>query len=271
MGSINRKYWRPADTVNLDCMSASYDEAEVDFHCHHGFTISAVECGKLHVHFTDFSTSLLPGEILLLGPDVPQGMDGTKTGGPCNYRTLTHSDLYENPELNKVLEQERNSICKLKDLRLWRDFLGEMKRIEQGQTQEAVSPLGELSSSLLASISKNIVWRFEVRSHSVLAAKKYLDNHYLTNVDINAVSSAVGLSQRHFFRLFKREMGMTPHRYLVQLRINKARRMLREGHQLLHVVHELGFTDQSHFSKTFMKFTGASPGKYSSGEKKSRS
>lgn len=266
---VLKKYWRPKDIAGFDFMSASCRAVNVDFHCHHGFTMSAVECGSLTVYFIGFSVILKPGEILLLGPDVPQAMEGSDTSGTCKYRTLTHAGLNKNPELNRILMNERNSICKIHDKRLWRDFLGEMEESEASEAGQ-ISRIEALSESLLTSLSRNVMWKFEVRSIYVRTAKEYLENNYQEEIGIDELSHSMGLSARHFFRLFKYEMGMTPHHYLVQLKINKARRMICDGFPLLHVAHELGFADQSHFSKTFLKYTGTSPVKYSLIKRKSR-
>lgn len=264
MGSISRTYWRTDEARDLDFLTASYSTGEVACHFHHGFTISAVESGSLPMLFRDFRAILRPGEILFMGPDVPHSFDEGHQAGDCRYRTLTHPGGRGYRGLEAMLKYRKKSICIIRNAALWRDFLRGVKGVEAGQGRN-VGEVGELSQSLFSDASRHETWKFDVRIPQVRAAKQYIDAHYRTSPDIDEIATASGLSPRHFTRLFKSEVGMTAHRYLNQLKVNAARKMLAAGVPMLWLTYELGFTDQSHFSKTFSKLTGVSPLRYASG------
>ena len=61
---------------------------------------------------------------------------------------------------------------------------------------------------------------------------------------------------------FARATGMTPHAYLVQRRIDLARRMIAGGSSLAEAAIASGFADQSHMTRTFIRKYGLSPGAY---------
>lgn len=263
-GHISKKYWRAKEAVNFDFLTAYYAPAPVDCHFHHGFTISAAEIGELPLVVRDLHINLSPGEILLLGPDVPHSFGAARGAGGCRYRTLTRTLCNLAPQLGKMLSRELNSVCLISDHSLWGAFLNHIRIAEQGELRD-LRFLNELCRGLLSDISKNVVFKFDVRSPSIRAVKAYLDGNYARVPDIRELSGAVSLSPRHLTRLFKEEIGVTPHSYLNQLRINKAKEMLGMGRPMLRIAYDLGFSDQSHFSKTFSKLTGVSPARYVAG------
>ncbi|HYG41405.1 MAG TPA: helix-turn-helix transcriptional regulator, partial [Bordetella sp.] len=70
------------------------------------------------------------------------------------------------------------------------------------------------------------------------------------------------MSRYQFIRAFRHATGMTPHAYQLDLRIVQARRLLRDGHSLSRIAHDLGFADQSHFQRAFKQRVAATPGMY---------
>lgn len=71
-----------------------------------------------------------------------------------------------------------------------------------------------------------------------------------------------GLSRYHLVRAFRAETGMTPHAYQLDIRIQHARRLLRQGAALAEVALDLGFADQSHFQRAFKQRVALTPRSY---------
>lgn len=83
------------------------------------------------------------------------------------------------------------------------------------------------------------------------------------NEDISLVRLATecGLSSRHFARAFRQSTGLSPHRWLMQCRVERARELLADrGHSLTEIALTCGFADQSHFTRAFSAIFGTSPG-----------
>lgn len=80
-----------------------------------------------------------------------------------------------------------------------------------------------------------------------------------------------GESREHFGRRFKRLFDISPHRYRLVDRLNAGRRRLREGEAITDVVADLGFADQSHFTRLFRATFGTTPGNYRKGRDESHS
>ena len=62
----------------------------------------------------------------------------------------------------------------------------------------------------------------------VLLAKEYLDEFYYKKLDVNEVSRVAALSEYHFFRTFKQVFGISPHKYLIKRRLQKASDLLKQ-------------------------------------------
>lgn len=82
---------------------------------------------------------------------------------------------------------------------------------------------------------------------------------------VAGMAAAAGLSRYHFIRLFRQHCGMTPHAYLLDSRIQRARILLREGYALADLACRLGFSDQSHFQHAFRQRVAVTPGEYQRG------
>ena len=81
----------------------------------------------------------------------------------------------------------------------------------------------------------------------------------LTLADLCAAS---GLSESHLVRSFRKRYGMTPHAFLVDRRIQRARHELRRGRPIAEVAAALGFADQAHLQRTFRRVVATTPGQY---------
>jgi AraC family transcriptional regulator len=86
------------------------------------------------------------------------------------------------------------------------------------------------------------------------------------NVSLAELSADVQMSKYHFCHLFKRSTGLSPHQYVKRERVQRARQLLTERRlSLVEIANELGFSDQSHFTRTFHTVVGVTPSQYVAG------
>jgi AraC family transcriptional regulator len=86
------------------------------------------------------------------------------------------------------------------------------------------------------------------------------------SISLEQLASVATVSRFHFHRQFKKATGRTPHHYIVQRRIERAKALLSESAlPLIEIAARLGFTDQSHFINTFRKMTAVTPRAYRNG------
>jgi AraC-like DNA-binding protein len=94
-------------------------------------------------------------------------------------------------------------------------------------------------------------------------AASWIDEHSAEHLDLTGAASAVGLSPFHFLRVFSNVLGVTPHQYLVRVRLRRAASLLADdGRSITDVAFDAGFGDLSNFVRTFHRAAGVSPGSF---------
>src|SRR5258705_11133127 len=90
--------------------------------------------------------------------------------------------------------------------------------------------------------------------------RDYVVAHVDGPIGVEALACIAGRSPFHFSRVFTRAVGMTPHRYVVHLRLERAIALVRDGRAgLAEAAARTGFADQSHLSPWVRRVHGASP------------
>jgi AraC family transcriptional regulator len=95
------------------------------------------------------------------------------------------------------------------------------------------------------------------------SVRSYIDEHIERNVSVAEMAQASGYSANHFARLFKRSFGMSPYQYLIERRIQFARRLLLDpDRSIAEVATASGFATQAHLHGAFKRKLGVTPGEF---------
>jgi AraC-like DNA-binding protein len=82
-------------------------------------------------------------------------------------------------------------------------------------------------------------------------------------LSLEQLSREVGVSSGYLSRAFKISMGVSPHQYILQVRVERAKQLIRSSNQALDEIAErVGFADGSHMTTVFLKLTGKSPSQF---------
>jgi AraC-like DNA-binding protein len=101
------------------------------------------------------------------------------------------------------------------------------------------------------------------REHrAVRRAREYLEADPARSVTLRELAQVSGLSMYRLARAFRAAVGLPPHGYQVQLRVLRARALLRAGHPLADTAAACGFYDQAHLTGQFKRHVGVTPGAY---------
>lgn len=96
-----------------------------------------------------------------------------------------------------------------------------------------------------------------------IRAAAWLDEHATEPVGLDDAAREAGLSTFHFLRVFRGVLGLTPHQYLVGVRLRYAARLLVDTAQpITDIAYDVGFGDLSNFVRTFRTAAGVSPRAY---------
>jgi AraC family transcriptional regulator len=107
----------------------------------------------------------------------------------------------------------------------------------------------------------------ETASFSALDCQRsieLLNDRLDEKISLSELAGEFGLSPYYFSRVFKRMTGFPPHEYQLQLRIARAREMLRRHpvKTITEIACELGFSDESHFRRHFRRIVGTTPSRF---------
>jgi AraC family transcriptional regulator len=96
------------------------------------------------------------------------------------------------------------------------------------------------------------------------AALEYIEDHLDSELTLDDIAAVAHLSPYHFARMFKTSTGLPPHRYVITRRIERAKRLLRDGGDLslAQVAARSGFWDQGHFTRHFKRLVGVTPKRF---------
>jgi AraC family transcriptional regulator len=99
--------------------------------------------------------------------------------------------------------------------------------------------------------------------HKLRQITDWMSEHLAEECSLGRLAAQAGLSRFHFQRLFKAATGVTPSHYHIDLRMEEARRLLRETKMsVVDVALEVGYANPSHFARLFRRESGLSPSDY---------
>ncbi|HLG13160.1 MAG TPA: AraC family transcriptional regulator [Blastocatellia bacterium] len=102
-------------------------------------------------------------------------------------------------------------------------------------------------------------------------ALEFMHDNFAEDLGLEEIAASAYLSEYHFARLFKQVTGMTPHVYLANLRLERARKLLVESEMSVgEVAASVGYQSQSHFTKVFKSMVGLTPRAYREGATRQR-
>jgi len=94
----------------------------------------------------------------------------------------------------------------------------------------------------------------------LLIAKNYIESNYDKKIEIEKIAKIANISTFHFFRTFKQVFGLSPHQYILNLRLTKAKQLLKKKEEsITDIAYQVGFADIHAFSKAFKKNYSVSP------------
>ena len=104
----------------------------------------------------------------------------------------------------------------------------------------------------------------------VKSAVRYIDNNYIQPFEVSVLAKKLGVSRSYFTTVFTSVMGRSPYSYLLNLRIEKAQKLLveRQSLSVTEIAYSVGFSSVERFSETFAKRVGLSPLSYRKRETK---
>src|SRR6266850_775874 len=102
-----------------------------------------------------------------------------------------------------------------------------------------------------------------IPQYHLFRVQEFIESRLEADLTLQELASEIGYSRSHFLRMFHATTGMTPHRYVLNRRIERARRLLGNAEMsIADVAYCCGFSSQAHLTLAFRKVCGLTPGEY---------
>lgn len=129
-----------------------------------------------------------------------------------------------------------------------------------GSAKELYTLLNEICMQMLEKIVND---KKQMEKKPVRIAKQYISSNYTHPITLEEVAEEVGFNASYFSTLFKKESGQNFNEYLLELRMNKAKELLKESQEsVANICQSVGYSDLKHFTQLFKKQTGLKPNEY---------
>lgn len=264
------KLWRLPHLRKVDLLHASYVNQSFSRHMHEGFAIGVIEEGALKFSYRGENLVASFGHINLANPgEAHDGHAASKKG--WTYRMF----YLDSALLQEIASQVAG---KPKDIPYFQmgviqdDNMAGLIRNLHLTLEKPCTPALEQESLFLWTLAQFVMRYADDRSsicpvgkenQAINRVREYINAYYGENISIKQLSLIANLSPFHLIRVFRKEVGVPPHTYLSQIRVQRAKKLLAQGLPISQVTFETGFADQSHLTKQFKRIIGVTPGKYS--------
>ena len=268
---VSRPQFTARHTVSGGC--------EFQPHSHTAFTVTAILAGEMRATIGESGYHLSPGDVALT--NIGQNHSG-------HASRVEFVSVSVNPSLVNELVAElgltRTTAEVIFNAALVTDEA--ITRIARSVVEEiAVEKVGH--AVMLDALARQLVIHL-LRSHMTVRksarielsragpvdrrlrlALEFMHDNFSRELALEEIASAAYLSEYHFARLFKQITGVTPHVYIANLRLERARRLLAEtAFPIIEIAAMVGYQSQSHFTKIFKSVTGITPRAYREALKK---
>lgn len=261
------QFWVDRHFHDLEYMHLVDRQHAFSSHTHDSFVMGCVERGHLNYHNCGRQADLLPGQVLVINPgdlhDCRPGEDG------ASYRMFYPSDRMM-AEAAEILGARGGNPPRFAKSSLGdRDLASAIDRLHR-QSQAGAGRLnleGEMLTMLEMLFTRHgdATIANDPATGDIRLIRKaclYLEDHLDRDVSLTELAEYLAVNQFRLIREFRKVKGITPHAYLINLRLRLAKQALAQGHSLAQTALDHGFWDQSHFTRRFKCAFGITPKTY---------
>ena len=254
--------------LDVGLLHARYIHYAYPRHSHDYYVISLIEQGKQSFTHKGEKYTTPAGGVILINPGV------VHTGEPVDGRGFELRSIYPTVSHMKMAAFE------LSGRNLALPFFNSV-RVDHPWVSKSILSLHNslMQDSASMEAESQFIWfitqlinryaeapiaeqKLGEENKAIQKARRYIEDYFAQGISLETISRHVALSPYYLLRVFCAEVGMPPHAYLESVRIRHAQRLIREGKSLAEVAMEVGFSSQSHLTRSFKKIIGVTPGQY---------
>lgn len=252
----------------VDMLRARFVTQTFSRHFHEGFAVGCIESGAMRFTYRGESVVAARGQVNLVVPgEVHDGHGADEDGWAYRMFYLRPEALMEAARAlfaHPGLPHFRPGV--LDDPGLAECIARTHRRLESPDVsliEKETRLLWLLAHWISRHADEPGAWPEDGREHgAVRRAREIIEDRFAEDLPLAELARLAGLSPFHLVRVFEKRVGVTPHAYLTQTRVERARQRLARGARIADTAAECGFSDQSHLTRLFKRQTGVTPGKY---------
>lgn len=231
------------------------------------YLILYIKSGTLLVGFGSEMVPINAGKCLVYRPGVPQKYVYSTQFNPVAY--YCHFVGPAATEAMEQLQQNQKIVYDISDRtafewlfqQLTQVYYAELSRVKQ-------KPIFHLEANgmllqLIGMLARNDMNKPGYVQSKIKLATEYFIKHFREEIDLNAFAMQMDMSISHFTHLFTKNIGISPYKFILNLRIDEAKDLLLSSQMdISEIALQVGYFDASYFSRLFRKYAGVSPTKY---------
>ena len=232
----------------------SNDKGRLDYY------LIYVLADEMHILRQDQWQRLLPGNVVIVPPNTPYKCKCTSASASFLWVHFTGSNVKNSLERYKI--GLFPNVYKTADVnnisaRFQKLFEG-FARNDSYRAYDLSALLDRLLIEIGRAIEKN-----ETERVSLSRSVRFINENYATQIKITSLAHMENMCMTAYNMAFKKQMGMSPTKYIIKLRINNAKELLRTTNLIIREIGVIcGYVDVAFFRKTFKKEVGISPSEY---------
>ena len=263
--------WRPTVPGVVEVFHAHFTDHAYPMHVHDSWTLLIVDDGAVRYDLDRHEHGALDSLVTLLPPYVPHN---GRTATPHGFRKRV---LYLEPARSGAGETGSTGSGRLGDrligaavdapsvadatLRRWISQTHDAVA-RPGDEFAAESRLALVLERLHRHLDRHLAYGVAASPSTARRLRDLIHARTVSGITLDEAAGILHAHPTHLIRAFGREFGMSPHRYLMSLRVDLARRRLLAGHPIGTVAADSGFYDQPHLTRSFARIVGTSPGRF---------
>ncbi|MDA0179054.1 AraC family transcriptional regulator [Solirubrobacter phytolaccae] len=257
-------WYRPEGLDGVEALHANFERHAYRPHSHPTWTIAVMERGAAAFQVDARQERATDGECFVLEPEA------VHTGVPAVPEGWAYKVLYLEPELLSAWDERDAAAPRAAR---WVVFSDPTLRAAMLAAHRALAhaPAGlERDEAVLHAVDTlkphlrpgPQTPRDRVEHAAVRRAIAHLREQWDQPVSLAELSKVAALSRFELVRRFRAQVGLPPHAFQLDLRVNRARALLSAGRAPAEVALSCGFADQAHLTRTFRRHVGITPARY---------
>lgn len=245
------RYWRPEGVAGVELLRWDASTHRYARHSHESFAIGVVERGAHAFFARGRMWTAVPGCVIAVNPEDAHDGRPARRGDEYSYRMMYVDRALVAAFFPESVVADAALAGRL--LQVHRALERPESRLEsETRLMAALGDLARRHGGVRPSADR--------RQPAVSAAVEHLRAHFAEDCSLAELATLAGVGRFRLLRAFERQVGLPPHRYQMQLRLRRAKRLLMDGEPASRVAAAVGFSDQSHLIRKFKAAYGVTPG-----------